>query len=322
MSPAGETVAFYARIVPLRDAIRNSRLRGGNPVSNENLSQTELRSADFETISQLVYKLSGIRLTSGKEQLVRSRLAKRLRSLGLPNFSAYLRFVKEDRTAQELNIMIDSLTTNKTSFFRENQHFDYMRACILPELKKSRAGIRLWSAGCSSGEEPYSIAMLLREEWPSVERSRLRILATDISARMLTKAQAGEYDKESLHEIPSIYLSKYFDVVSSNSARIYRVHDSIKTMVQFARLNLMDRWPMKGSFDVIFCRNVMIYFDSQTQRDLIERFYDMLVPGGHLLVGHSESLAANSRGFRYVQPATYRKSGGGMARPTPESKFG
>jgi chemotaxis protein methyltransferase CheR len=275
--------------------------------SNENIFQAILYPRDFEQISHIVYKYSGIRLTTGKEELVRSRLIKRLRALNISSFSGYLRHVKNDRARQELHTMIDALTTNKTSFFRENQHFEYMRTRILPELKKRGSGLRVWSAGCSSGEEPYTIAMLLCEEWPQNDLRNVRILATDISSRILTKARAGEYEKENLKDVPPAHLSKYFNLLQSNPVRTYGIRDDVKKMVRFAHLNLMDEWPMKGPFDVIFCRNVMIYFDSATQGRLVQRFGDLLIPGGHLLVGHSESLVANSCGLKYVQPATYMK---------------
>jgi chemotaxis protein methyltransferase CheR len=203
--------------------------------------------------------------------------------------------------------MIDALTTNKTSFFRENQHFEYMRTRILPELKKHGSKLRLWSAGCSSGEEPYTISMLVQEEWSQMSPIDVRILATDISASILAKARAGEYEKENLKDVPPTFLSKYFSLVRSSPSRVYSVTEPIRKTIRFAQLNLMDSWPMKGPFEVIFCRNVMIYFDCATQGRLVQRFYDLLVPGGHLLVGHSESLVANSCGFKYVQPATYVK---------------
>jgi chemotaxis protein methyltransferase CheR len=276
-------------------------------MANESVFQASLHPSDFEKISQILYSYSGIRLTSGKEELVRSRLMKRLRALGLNSFRSYLRYIKEDRTSAELYTMIDSLTTNKTSFFREKQHFEYMRARIIPELKKRGTVVRIWSAGCSSGEEPYSIAMLLHEEWPQSDHTNVRVLATDISTKILSKAKDGEYDKDSLQDMPSAYLSKFFNLDRTKAPNAYVVKDSIKKMVRFARLNLMDEWPMKGPFDVIFCRNVMIYFDGTTQARLIQRFNDLLIPGGHLLVGHSESLVANSCGFKYIQPATYVK---------------
>jgi len=283
-------------------------------IANDSLLQTELKPHDFEKISQIVYQYSGIRMHSGKEELVRSRLIKRLRVLGLNSFSAYLHHVEEDRTLHELQAMIDSLATNKTSFFREKQHFDFMRSHIIPELKKRASSVRVWSAGCSSGEEPYSIAMLLHDEWPDINLSDVRILATDISEPVLAKAKSGEYDKEALQDLPPAYLLKYFNPPRSSSPKTYCVQDNIKRIVRFAKLNLMDEWPMKGPFDLIFCRNVMIYFDSSTQRRLVQRFGDILVPGGHLLVGHSESLVSNSAGFKYIQPATYIKQTGDDGR--------
>ncbi len=276
-------------------------------IPSESIFQTALHPEDFEQISQIVYKYSGIRLTRGKEELVRSRLIKRLRALGLTGFDHYLQFIREDRTSQELRTMIDALTTNKTSFFRENQHFDFMRTRIIPELRARGSRVRIWSAGCSSGEEPYTIAMILHEEWPQISQADVRILATDISARILARARAAEYEKEYLKEVPSEYLSKYFTLLATAPTRLYGIQEKIKKMIRFAQLNLMDAWPMKGPFDIIFCRNVMIYFDSATQGRLVRRFYDLLVPGGYLLVGHSESLVANSCGFKYVQPATYVK---------------
>ena len=276
-------------------------------IPSESVFQAVLHPEDFDKISQIVYKYSGIRLTSGKEELVRSRLIKRLRTLGLDSFSSYLRYIKEDKSAQELHAMIDALTTNKTSFFREIQHFNYMRSSILPALKARNSRMRVWSAGCSSGEEPYTIAMILQEEWPKIHLADVRILATDISARILSKARTAEYDKDCLKDVSPEYLSKYFTLLRSSPIRIYGVQENIKRMIRFAQLNLMDAWPMRGPFDIIFCRNVMIYFDSATQSRLVRRFYDLLVPGGHLLVGHSESLVANSCGFKYIQPATYVK---------------
>jgi len=274
---------------------------------NKSISLTILRSEDFQRISEIVYQHSGIRLKAGKEELVRSRLMKRLHVLGMPDFSAYLRHIHGDRNRQELRTLIDCLTTNKTSFFREKQHFNFTQKHILPELSKKKSHLRIWSAGCSSGEEPYSIAMLLHDQWPEVNAADVRILATDISGMMLARARAGEYDKESMADIPPAYLSKYFASTTTASGKMYRLQDRIKSYVRFARLNLMDDWPMKGPFDLIFCRNVMIYFDASTQRRLVQRFFRLLTPGGYFFVGHSESLLANAGGFKYICPATYLK---------------
>jgi chemotaxis protein methyltransferase CheR len=284
------------------------------PPENAALSQVALRSDDFRKISQLVYQHSGIQLNAGKEELVRSRLMKRLRALSIPSFGAYLHYVCEDRTAQELRTLIDCVTTNKTSFFRENQHFDHLRTHILPEIRKRGSRLRIWCAGCSSGEEPYSIAMMVHDQWPSIDKADVRILATDISGRMLAKARLAEYDKQSLQDVPRIYILKYFVSSGLGSQKTYTIQDKIRSLVRFARLNLMDDWPMKGPFDVIFCRNVMIYFDTSAQRRLVQRFHRLLVPGGYLLVGHSESLLANAAGFKYIRPATYMKQTGAITR--------
>jgi chemotaxis protein methyltransferase CheR len=272
------------------------------------LITAELSQAEFQRISQMVYRLTGIKLASGKEGLVKSRLMKRLRILQLDTFETYLNYVERDKSGRELKTMIDALTTNKTSFFREPHHFDYLRDHVFPKWKAERKRIRIWSAGCSSGEEPYSIAILLREEIPDLERRDVRILATDISTRMLETASQAEYDHEILREIPSQLLQKCFTLVRPDPPRTYRVKEEVKAIVRLARLNLMEAWPMRGPFDIIFCRNVMIYFDKPTQRTLVRRFGEMLEPSGCLFVGHSESLTASSRDLRYVQPAVYMKS--------------
>jgi chemotaxis protein methyltransferase CheR len=284
----------------------NHGLCGKMPVDGILIKAT-LNSNEFSEISRIVYEQSGIRLNIGKEELVRSRLIKRLRALNVTSFREYLKQVKEDRSAKELKIMIDSLTTNKTSFFRENQHFIFLRTKILPVLKRRDHGLRIWSAGCSTGEEVFSIAMLISEEWPSANPSTIKILGTDISSRVLTKARSGEYDQDNVQDIPSPLLAKYFNLIKPDPPRIYRVNETLTNIVKFANLNLMEPWPMKGLFDVIFCRNVMIYFDSVSQRKLVYRFSQMLKPGGYLLVGHSESLVSSYGDFKYVQPATYVK---------------
>ena len=278
-----------------------------DPSFTDSYSRVILKQKVFREISQIVYKACGIRLVRGKEELVRSRLLKRLRALGLPNFDAYMRYVSDRKNEQELKIMIESLTTNKTSFFRENPHFEYMRTSVLPALIKRSTGVRIWSAGCSSGEEPYSIAILLCEEWPMLNRNEIRILATDISTPSLEKARKGEYEEDLITGVPAYLQEKYFSLVFSAPVPTLRIKNSIKNMVRFANLNLMAPWPMKGSFDLIFCRNVMIYFDHASQQELVRRFYNILVPGGHLMVGHSESLIASDCNLKYIRPATYMR---------------
>jgi chemotaxis protein methyltransferase CheR len=239
--------------------------------------------------------------------MVRARLIRKLRSSGFTSFEQYLRYVEKDSSRRELFKMVDLLTTNKTGFFREPQHLEYLSRKVLPSLMEKGGRIRIWSAGCSSGEEPFSIAILLREEIPGIERMDVRVLATDISRRMLEIARKAEYQQEALKDVPPKLLRKYFTCVDSGFRRVFRVNEEIRSMVSLAWLNLMGNWPMKGPFHIIFCRNVMIYFDKPTQQRLVQRFWNLLEPGGCLMVGHAESLTTISHRFRYMQPAVYLK---------------
>lgn len=266
-----------------------------------------LSPSQFRRVRKLVHELCGIDLIPGKELLVQTRLAKRLRALGLRSFDEYLRWVERDTTGRELLELVDAITTNETYFFRESQHFEYLRTSVLPALRRRGLPIRIWSAGCSTGEEPFTIAMVLREELTEAECAAARILATDISRRALAKARAAVYTESEVRRIPPRLLRTYFTCISAGPPRRYQARESIRSMVRLARLNLIDPWPMKGPFDVIFCRNVMIYFDKQTQQRLVERFWELLRPGGHLFVGHSESLSALSHRFGYRRPAVYVK---------------
>lgn len=267
----------------------------------------DLQQEQFTTISQLVHKTCGVTLRPGKEELVRARLMKRLYALGLSSFADYLAYLDQDTSGQEFVTMIDVLTTNKTSFFREPQHFAFLAEHVVPPWQEARHPLRLWNAGCSSGEEPYSLAITLYEELSQIARRDVRILATDISTRILSMARRAEYEAEILQDIPPRILREHFVNIPSESGSAYRVKDHIKSLVHVARLNLMQKWPMQGPFDVIMCRNVMIYFDKPTQEWLIRRFWTLLRPGGYLFIGHSESMATASHAFHYVQPAVYRK---------------
>lgn len=265
----------------------------------------ELNDRQFNKITRIVYQVSGINLKGGKEALVRARLMKRVRALRMGSIDAYLKFIASTEGAQELGFMIDAMTTNKTSFFREADHFTFLQKTVLPELKDPR--IRFWSAACSSGEEPFTLAIVLRETLADIDSRDCLILATDISNRMLEKAGQAFYSEDALREIPGSLIQKYFTKAGNGSMRAFRVKENIRSMVRIAQLNLMNAWPMKGPFNVIFCRNVMIYFDKPTQEKLINRFWDLLAPGGYLFVGHSEGLSTISHQFHYVRPATYRK---------------
>jgi chemotaxis protein methyltransferase CheR len=264
-----------------------------------------LSERQFKHISEVVYRVSGIDLHQGKEELVKARLLKRLRHLKLHSFEKYLKYLDHDKSGQEIRAMVDVLTTNKTHFFREQEHLDFLKSIVLPGIGESP--LRIWSAGCSSGEEPYSIAMTVREALPDPDKRDIRILGTDISDRMLERARAGVYDQDMVKLLPAQLCQKYFECIQAKPSRRYRVRPLIGSLVYFAKLNLMEEWPMSGPFDVIFCRNVMIYFDKPTQEKLVRRFWALLKDGGYLMVGHSESLTFLSHEYRYVRPAVYQK---------------
>jgi len=277
--------------------------------SSQTIERTnfDLGSEEFNTIAQLLYRESGINLGPGKDSLVKSRLSKRLRSLGLSEFSEYLDHLKADRSGQEVRMFVESLTTHKTSFFREAAHFEFLRREVLPKWISEKTKVRIWCAGCSSGEEPYSLAMMLREDYPGLDRNKVQILATDISSEIISKSREGRYSMDAVRDVPPALLKKYFRPIDADGVRRYEVTNPIRDLVAFARMNLMSQWPIKGLLQVIFCRNVMIYFDKRTQRALVERFVDLLDTGGYLFIGHSESLTGVTEDLRYVQPAAYQK---------------
>jgi chemotaxis protein methyltransferase CheR len=271
------------------------------------VQETKLSEGEFIQISNLVKELCGINLHDGKKELVKARLSKRMRQLGLTSFQQYIDYVRQ-QSEREITTMLDILSTNLTYFFREPRHLEYLRDTILPEMSaKGPQRLRIWSAGCSSGEEPYSIGMVLNEALPNLDRWDAAILATDLSTRVLQTASQGCYREERFRELPRHMVSKYFLCTQFKPEKIYKAGPKLRKLVHFARLNLMEPWPMKGPFDVIFCRNVMIYFDKPTQGKLVNRYFDILKPGGMLFLGHSESLTGIDHKFKYVQPATYRK---------------
>jgi chemotaxis protein methyltransferase CheR len=267
-------------------------------------SEADLSPSQFQRIIQLLHDHAGIRMREGKEGLVRARLTKRLRALGLPDFDAYLNYVEQEASRREFAEMIDALTTNKTSFLREASHFDFLRDAVFPTLT---GAVRIWSAGCSSGEEPYTLAMLCNEAFGDIGRRDVKILATDISHRVLATAKAGVYPVELMSDVPNAWLQKYWTRGDTSGKATYTAGPALRRLVHYAKLNLMEKWPMKGPFDAILCRNVMIYFDKATQQELVDRYSALLRPGGHLFVGHSESLTGLTHRLKYVQPAVYAK---------------
>jgi len=272
-----------------------------------------LSESEFRKISDMVYSHCGINLHDGKKELVRARLAKRLRSGNFKTFPEYMKHVMEDKTGKEFSILIDSISTNLTSFFREERHFEFLKEKFLPQLlerkrKNHNFRIRAWSAGCSSGEEPYSIAITLLEAIAGQGRWDVKILATDISTKMLDTAQTGIYNIERIEPVPLIQRNKYLILRHQYGEKIYEVSKSLRDNIIFKYLNLQRDWPIKGPLDFIFCRNVMIYFDKPTQQQLISRFWELLDSGGILFTGHSESLTGIEHRFRYIQPTIYMKA--------------
>ncbi|MGD9110495.1 MAG: protein-glutamate O-methyltransferase [Phycisphaerales bacterium] len=271
-----------------------------------------LRDKDFHKIRQLVYQHSGISLSEDKFELVQARLAKLLRKTKFNSIEDYLKEVIEDKTGTELFLLVESITTNFTSFFREKQHFEFLNNHLLPVLiqKKQSQGsrkIRAWSAGCSSGEEPYSIAITLLETINQSQTWDIKVLATDISKRVLEVSKAGRYAEEKVVSIPKAVIQKYLKLNRTSAEKEYHVSDTLRNTVIFKHLNLMDNWPITISLDFIFCRNVMIYFDKKTQQILVDKFWNVLASGGMLFTGHSESLTGIRHKFDYVQPTIYLK---------------
>jgi chemotaxis protein methyltransferase CheR len=272
-----------------------------------------LSEKDFQTISDIVYKHCGINLHTGKKELVRARLAKKLRQGNFNSFSEYFEYVQKDKTGREFSNLIDLLSTNLTSFFREKKHFDFLQDIFLPAMierkrKNNNFRIRAWSAGCSSGEEVYSIAITLLETLAGQGQWDIKILGTDISTRMLETARKGYYDSERVSNVPIQNRNTYLLSKRENDSRVYEVSKALRDITIFNHLNLMENWPIKGPLDFIFCRNVMIYFDKSTQQYLINRYWDMLDSGAVLFTGHSESLTGINHRFKYVQPTIYMKT--------------
>ena len=268
-----------------------------------------LDEASFATLRTLVHARTGIALGANKRQLCQTRLLRRLRALGLPSFAAYLDLLA-DPGAAEHDELVTAITTNVTAFFREPHHFDWLARRALPALVREpgRTRLRVWSAGCSSGEEPWTIAMVLdAAQLPA--RWDVRVLATDIDTQILAAAEAGVYPAARLDQLDPGRRKRYFTRGVGADRGQWRIGPVLRERVRFRELNLFDPWPMKQRFDVIFCRNVIIYFDAESKARLIARFVEALAPGGHLVLGHSESLLRDVRGLTPAGKTIYRKVG-------------
>lgn len=270
------------------------------PSGSAETAPATMSDADFNAFARVIHAQTGIVINDGKRSMLVSRLSRRLRKLGLSEFSEYRRLLESGAGDEERRELVSAITTNVTSFFREPVHFDVLKG-LVPELsERARAGdrIRIWSAGCSSGEEPYSIAMTLAEAWSGVQAADVRILATDIDPEMVEKARRGIYaPPQNGHPLPAA-VSRYTRRQDNGS---FAVDPALRSIIRFEELNLLGAWPFAGSFDVIFCRNVVIYFDAETRLRLWRRFAERLRPGGTLFVGHSERVDADLEPL--LQPA-------------------
>lgn len=272
-----------------------------------------LTDADFTTIARILHEDSGILLSTSKSTLVYSRLAKRLRALGLASFKEYCSYIAGAEGASERMTMLAALTTNVTHFFRENHHFEHLKTHLLPPLlaEAKRGGrVRIWSAGCSNGHEPYSIALTILSLMPDAAEHDVKILASDIDPNVVAFARAGVYDETTLEAVPKDLRRRWFKPVSGTG---YEVDDAMRELIAFRELNLIGEWPMKGSFDAIFCRNVTIYFDQPTREKIWYRFCRYMEPDAWLYIGHSERMTGSAAQYlTYAGTTAYRRMPGAV----------
>ena len=294
-----------------------SKIKAGGPGEPKRVSvpgisvmMPELTDAEFHQLSQLVYQHAGIHLSPQKKELVRSRLTKILRTRALTSFQDYYQLVLQDTTGLELTNLLDAISTNQTAFWREPKHFEFLGQDLIPALVKRTGGAlkwRFWSAGCSSGEEPYTLAMVLLSYLGNKDLSGVKIYASDINTQVLSQAQRGIYPISRVEPLPQEWRKHFFQKGVNQWEGYVRVKPEVKQLVEFFHLNLMAAFPFKEEFEVIFCRNVMIYFEKPTQTEVVNKFHRCLKPGGHLFIGHSESLCNINHHFAYVKPTIYRK---------------
>jgi chemotaxis protein methyltransferase CheR len=268
----------------------------------------EFSDSEFKRLREIVHVRTGIALSEAKRELVYGRLARRLRKLNMSSFAEYCRLVEQPQS-EELQELTNAITTNLTSFFREDYHFQQLAEEALPYIEANRTAtrrIRLWSAGCSTGEEPYSLAIVLREALTHLPDWDVKLLATDIDSKVLATAAEGAYAAERFKGVSNERVRSWFRQPAGRPG-FSAACAELKQLITFRQLNLLDSWPMQGPFDVIFCRNVVIYFDKDTQRRLFDRMADLQEPGGWLFIGHSENLLNVTRRYKLVGRTVYRR---------------
>ena len=280
-----------------------------NNAKEERQKEFHFSDKEFKFISDLVGERTGIVLSSAKRQMVYGRLSRRLRQLKLTKFSDYCDMLTSGHE-EELIEFTNAITTNLTAFFRENHHFEHLKNTVLPEVIRNNANtkrIRIWSAGCSSGEEPYSIAMCVREALPKSSGWDIKILATDLDSNMVQRGKDGVYTSERVEGLTPARMKRWVKKGKGENADKVRMSDELRELITFKELNLMENWPIKGPFDFMFCRNVVIYFNKDTQRILFDRYADLLAPKAHLFIGHSESLNKVTERFALLGKTIYQK---------------
>lgn len=274
----------------------------------DNEREFRFTKQDFDLLRQLVNEQTGITLSDHKQEMLYSRLSRRVRALNLDSFSSYYHLLRsQDGGEEELVHFINAVTTNLTAFFREPHHFAFLEQHLFPQLieEKQEKRVRIWSAGCASGEEPYSIAIVVKECFPA--DWDIKILATDLDSSMIERGMRGIYDAERVTGISTERLRRFFHKGKISQAGKVRIVPELRDMVIFKQLNLMHPWPLQGPLDIIFCRNVVIYFNKETQRVLFDRFANLLNLEGCLFVGHSENLFQLTQRFQLLQQTIYKK---------------
>ena len=270
-------------------------------------AEIALTDREMDLIVRLVYERSGIALHRGKRALVVARLHKLLKSGGFASFADYVHHVETDRTGHELSLLLDAITTNHTSFFREDEHFRYLAERVVPPLAATDRPLRVWCAACSTGQEPVTLAVTLMEALPESQHRRIRLLASDISTRALKTANAGVYPMRVAAGVPHSVLKSYFERGLGADEGKVRVRAHVRRAVEYRRLNLIEIDNLHESFDVVFCRNVMIYFDKVVQQRVVSMIERHLAPGGYLFIAHSESLNGLSHSLKWMAPAVYQR---------------
>jgi chemotaxis protein methyltransferase CheR len=278
-------------------------------MKNNDEREFEFSNKNFDIIRQFVTENTGIVLTDAKKDMVYGRLTKRLRKGPYTNFDDFTKAIIEG-DEEEQDVLINAITTNLTAFFRENHHFEFLANTAIPKLlaaNKYSKRIRIWSAGCSTGEEPYSIAMVLRESIPNIEEWDVKVLATDLDANVIAQGQSGIYREDRIEGLSDERKKRWFKRGKGAHEGYVKVSPELQKLISFKRLNLLQQWPMKGPFDLMFCRNVIIYFDKNTQKTLFKRYFSILEADAYLFIGHSETLHKVSDDFESLGKTIYQR---------------